>query len=58
MAPIGEAISPWLAIVGKWINDVPNGGAMRGILISIAIGMIGLFVRACLGYEKAYIGGD
>jgi len=30
---------------------------MRGILIGIAVGMIGLFVRACLGYERAYIGG-
>lgn len=58
MAPVGEAISPQLAMLGKWINDVPNGGAMRGILMSIAIGMIGLFIRACLGYEKSYIGGE
>jgi len=58
MAPIGAAIHPALPVIGKWINDVPNGGAMRGILIVIAVGMIGLFIRAMLGYEKSYLGGE
>jgi len=58
MAPIGEAINPILPAIGLWINDVPNGGTMRGVLIVIAVGMIGLFIRAMLGYEKSYIGGE
>lgn len=57
IAPIGALIHPRLPAIGQWINDVPNAGAMRGILISIAIGMIGLFIRSILGYEKSHIGG-
>jgi hypothetical protein len=58
MAPIGEVLWVGFPIIGKWINDVPNGGTMRGILICVAIGMVGLFVRSCLGYEKASFGGE
>jgi hypothetical protein len=57
MAPIGEVLWVGFPVVGKWINDIPSGGAMRGILIGIAVGMIGLFIRSILGYERAYVGG-
>jgi len=57
MAPVGEAVSPAFPTIGKWINDIPSGGAMRGILIGIAVGIIGLFVRSLIGYERSYVGG-
>ena len=58
MAPIGDAINPTLTVIGKWINDVPNKGAMRGTLICIAVGMIGLFLRSLVGLERAHLGGE
>jgi len=57
MAPIGEIISPIFPIVGQWLNDIPSGGAMRGFLICVAVGMILQYVRSVLGYERAWSGG-
>lgn len=57
MAPVGYSIWQGLPIIGKWINDIPNAGAQRGMLIVIAVGTLGLFVRSLLGYEKSYSGG-
>ncbi len=56
-APIGAAIWAGFPTVGNWLFDVPNVAAQRGIIISVAIGIIVLGVRVLLGYERGYLGG-
>jgi hypothetical protein len=54
-APVGVII-PFAPEVGAWINEVPSTGGMRGIIIGMAIGTIGMGLRTLLGYERGYIG--
>ncbi len=56
-APIGAAIWPGFVPIGAWLKDVANSGAYRGIMIGVGIGLIALWLRAVLGYEKSYLGG-
>ena len=57
-APVGEAIWPGFHTIGAWLKDVPNTGVMRGVVIGVAIGVLATFVRALLGLETSYLGGD
>lgn len=57
-APAGRATMPILDGIAGWIRDVPNTGAMRAILIGIGLGIIVLFLRTLMGYEKSYVGGE
>jgi hypothetical protein len=55
-APIGEVIHPALPEIGRWLRDVPNVAAQRGLTIGIAVGQIAIWLRSMLGYERAYMG--
>jgi len=57
-APISGAIWGPLPQIGLWIANVPGSGAWRGFLMSAALGMFAVAVRAALGLERAYIGGS
>lgn len=57
-APVGEAIWPGFQTIGAWLKNVPNTGVMRGVVIGVAIGVLATFVRALLGLETSYLGGD
>lgn len=57
-APAARATWPILDPIAGWIRDVPNTGAMRAVLIGIGLGIITLFIRTLLGYEKSYVGGE
>lgn len=47
---------PSLVVIGNWVRDVPNTGAMRAMTIGIGLGLIQLFVRTLLGHERSYLG--
>lgn len=55
-APISGAILPILPEIGLWVASVPGMGAWRGFIMSAALGMFAMAIRATLGLEKAYIG--
>lgn len=53
-APVG-GIMPLIPDIGDWIQAVPSTGGMRGIIIGMAIGAIGMGLRTLLGYERGYL---
>lgn len=53
-APVGGII-PFIPQIGNWIQAVPSAGGMRGIIIGMAIGAIGMGLRTLLGYERGYL---
>lgn len=55
-APISGAIWGPLPAIGLWVASVPGMGAWRGFIMSAALGMFAMAIRAALGIEKAYIG--
>lgn len=55
-APISGAIWGPLPEIGLWVASVPGMGAWRGFIMSAALGMFAMAIRAALGIEKAYIG--
>jgi len=57
-APAARAFLPALGPIGEWIKNVPNTGAMRAVMIGIGLGLITLFLRTLLGYEKSFLGGE
>jgi len=57
-APVGEVIWTGFSVMGQWITDVPGAGASRAILIGAALGMVALAIRAMLGKEQGYLGGE
>lgn len=57
-APAGRGAVPILDPIATWIRDVPNTGAMRAVMLGIGLGIIALFLRTVVGYEKAYVGGE
>jgi hypothetical protein len=57
-APLGEAFWGGIPVMGRWILDVPNMAASRGLIISIALGTIALSIRTLLGYEREYLGAE
>jgi len=59
MVPVGAMIfGPGFTAVVDWIYAYPNAGGMKALLIVVAVGIILLFIRGCLGYEKSQIGGE
>jgi hypothetical protein len=44
--------------MADWIYNFPNNGGMKGLTIAVAIGMISIFIRAAIGYEKSPYGGE
>lgn len=55
-APISGAIWGPLPEIGKWIAAVPGMGAWRGFIMSAALGMFAMAIRAAMGLEKTYVG--
>lgn len=55
-APIGDRISVALPSVARWITNVPNVAAQRGIIICSAIGIMSTSLRVILGIERRYLG--
>ena len=57
-APVSGALWGPLPEIGLWIANVPGSGAWRGFLMSAALGMFAVAIRAALGLERAYTGGS
>ncbi|MBW1736121.1 MAG: hypothetical protein JRJ69_00885 [Deltaproteobacteria bacterium] len=55
-APISGAIWGPLPEIGSWVASVPGMGAWRGFIMSAALGMFAMAIRAALGIERGYIG--
>jgi len=55
-APVSGAIWEPLPAIGLWVASVPGMGAWRGFIMSAALGMFAMAIRAAMGLEKAYIG--
>lgn len=55
-APVSGAIWDVLPAFGLWVASVPGMGAWRGFIMSAALGMFAMAIRAAMGLEKAYIG--
>jgi uncharacterized membrane protein len=54
--PIGPAIWPGFATVMRWIEKVPNTGAIRAWMTLMAIGTVTTGVRVLLGKESRILG--
>ena len=50
-----KGIIPFIPAIGVWIQKVPNTGGMRGIIIGLAIGAIGMGIRTLIGRERGYL---
>lgn len=57
-APVSGAIWGPLPQIGLWIANVPGSGAWRGFLMSAALGMFAVAIRAAMGLERGYTGGS
>ena len=55
-APLGEAIWPGFSPIRTWIINVPSASAERALIITMALGVIGLSLRTILGIEKTWLG--
>jgi hypothetical protein len=54
--PFVSMLSPELGDAGTWITNVPSMGALRGVVITAAIGGIVLGLRMLMGRETGYLG--
>lgn len=55
-APVGEAIWGRFPAISRWIISVINLAGMRGIMISSAVGMIGVGLRVLVGIDRTHMG--
>jgi hypothetical protein len=55
-APIGDLISPYLPEFANWLMRVPNLAGMRAIMISSAVGMVGVSLRILTGIDRTHLG--
>lgn len=55
-APIGEAIWSRFPAIANWIMSVGNLAGSRGIMISIAVGTIGVSLRVLAGIDRSHLG--
>lgn len=55
-APLGQVLFPQLGPLVTWLNTVPNAAAIRGIVLTTALGAIIMSFLTLLGYEKEYLG--
>ena len=53
---IGEVIFPPITGIRAWLLDVPVAATQRGIIITAAIGYIGICLRAIIGVETSWLG--
>lgn len=53
--PAGYKLWPKLPVIANWIFDVLQIGAMRGILIGVALGAVAMSLRLILGIERTYL---
>ena len=53
-APVG-ALVPIIPQIGFWIQSVPSNSGMRGIIIGMAIGALGIGLRTLIGRERGYL---
>lgn len=56
-APVGEAIWSKFPVIADWITGVVNLAGSRGILISTAVGMVGVSLRVITGIDRSHLGG-
>ena len=55
-APIGEVIWSRFPAIATWIMSVGNLAGSRGIMISIAVGVIGVGMRVLTGIDRSHLG--
>jgi hypothetical protein len=53
--PAGYKLWSKLPVIADWIFDVLQIGAMRGILIGVALGAVAMSLRLILGIERTYL---
>lgn len=53
--PAGYKLWSKLPVIAEWIFDVLQIGAMRGILIGVALGAVAMSLRLILGIERTYL---
>ncbi len=56
--PIGDLISPKIPEATRWILEVPNLTAKRGVMIGVGLGMMATALKIMLGIERAWMGGS
>lgn len=56
--PLMVAIFPGIVPVASWILDVPNTGAIRGVTMGVAFGVLGIGLRIILGKERGHMGAE
>jgi hypothetical protein len=56
-APVTPVIWDQIPVFADFLKNVPGSAANSALLIGIALGTIAMYVRAALGYERAYLGG-
>ncbi|MEM2127491.1 MAG: hypothetical protein QXH67_04630 [Candidatus Bathyarchaeia archaeon] len=54
--PIGEAIFTGAVDLRKWIIEIPVAAAERGLVIVMALGVVGICLRTILGMERTWLG--
>ena len=55
--PIGDMIHSSIPTATRWILEVPNLAAKRGIMIGVGLGMMATSLKIILGIERAWMGG-
>jgi len=56
-APIGATFWKGFPIIGTWVSDIVMSSGMRGIVLGVAIGSMGVCIRILMGWEKGALGG-
>lgn len=57
-APIGEVIWNRFPAIANWIMSVANLAGSRGIMISIAVGTMGVCLRILAGVDRSHLGAE
>lgn len=55
-APVGEVMWSGFPRIADWIMGIVNLAGSRGILISTAIGMVGVALRVLSGIDRSHLG--
>jgi hypothetical protein len=54
---IGNAISSVIPVMGKWVTNVPNATAQRGLIITSSLAFVTINLRNILGLSTQWLGG-